>query len=254
MLRLALASMLFAQPPDAVEPAPAPAPTYAPAPAPAPAPVPAPVYAPAPAPAPAPAYAQPQAQPYVPPPPKPSDGVGLLVTGPLLVIAGVPLSLFGNTLWRNNCGPTSSDRRCADGSFASAGMHSLAGLSYGLGIGFTGMGAARHANYSVYAGRDPGSQPLIVAGAVLLPVGLLGMGMVRLFMWLPTPECMTYACVRSYQDASSFGVGAGALVASAGAGMLMYGTGLERAKRRYRLSFSPRIGREFAGLELRGRF
>ena len=34
--------------------------------------------------APAPAYAQPQAQPYVPPPPKPSDGVGLLVTGPLL--------------------------------------------------------------------------------------------------------------------------------------------------------------------------
>jgi hypothetical protein len=242
MLRLALASMLFAQPPDVA--APAPAPTYAPAPVPAPAP--------------APTYAQPQ--PYVapapapPPPPKPSDGVGLLVTGPLLVVAGVPLSLFGNTLWRDNCGPTSSDRRCADGSFASAGMHSLAGLGYGLGIGFTGMGAARHANYSVYAGRDPASQPLIVAGAVLLPVGLLGMGMVRLLMWLPTPECMTYACVRSYQDASSFGVGAGALIAGAGAGMLMYGTGLERAKRRYRLSFAPRFGREFAGLELRGRF
>ena len=176
------------------------------------------------------------------------------MTGPLLVIAGVPLSFLGNSLWRTNCGPTSTDRECADGSFAAAGMHTLAGLGYGLGIGFTAMGGQRRAAYSVYAGTDPDSQPLIIAGAVLLPVGLIGMGMVRLLLWLPTPKCMDANCVRTYQDYSSIGVGAGALVASAGAGMLMYGSGLERAKRRYRLSVSPRFGREFAGLDLRGRF
>jgi hypothetical protein len=116
------------------------------------------------------------------------------------------------------------------------------------------MGGSRRAPYSVYAGRDPGSQPFIVAGAVLFPVGLIGMGMVRLLMWLPTPECMSYSCVRSYQNYSTIGVGSGALLASAGAGMLMYGIGLEKAKKRYRLSFAPRFGREFTGLALRGSF
>lgn len=178
----------------------------------------------------------------------------MLVTGPLLVIAGVPLSFLGNTMWRTRCGPTSSDRECADGSFASAGLHTLAGVGFGLGIGLTGLGAQRRAAYSVVSGRAPDSRPFIVAGAALLPLGLIGMGMVRLLVWLPTPECMDATCVRRYQDGSTIGVGAGALLASAGAGMLLYGTGIERAKRRYGFSLAPRVGREFSGLVLRGRF
>ena len=200
-------------------------------------------------------YQQPPPPAPVPPPePKPSDGVGLLVAGPLLVVAGVPLSFLGNSLWRDNCGPTSSTRECADGTVGSVGLHTLAGVGYGLGIGFTAMGARKHAAYSVFSGNDPEPSGFVVGGAVLLPLGLIGMGMTRLFFWLPTPDCLDYACVQRYQNYSTISVASGAVIASAGAGLLGYGIGLKRAQRRYRVSLTPRVGRDFAGLHLAGSF
>ncbi|MCA9685430.1 MAG: DUF2339 domain-containing protein, partial [Myxococcales bacterium] len=138
-----------------------------------------------------------------------------MVAGPLLVVAGVPLSFLGNSLWRDNCGPTSSTRECADGTVGSVGLHTLAGVGYGLGIGFTAMGARKHAAYSVFSGNDPEPSGFVVGGAVLLPLGLIGMGMTRLFFWLPTPDCLDYACVQRYQNYSTISVASGAVIASA---------------------------------------
>ena len=278
-LDLVLASILSVQPADeAPAPAPAPAPTPAPAstePAPAePAPAePEPEPEPEPALTPTPESAEPtraetvrvmpvpppeQPEPSAPPPdqpkPSPSAGIGMLVTGPLLVLVGAPLSLVGNTLWRDGCSPDSSVNSCANGTAGSMGMHFLASASYGLGISFTGLGARKRADYSVYSGRGLDPAPAIATGAVLLPLGLLGIGVARALFWLPTPGCLEYSCVQRYQTYSTISVAASAAVAAGGAGLLMHGLGVRHAKRRRNLSFAPRLGRDMAGLSLTGTF
>ncbi|WP_266223281.1 hypothetical protein [Paraliomyxa miuraensis] len=188
------------------------------------------------------------------PEPSPAAGLGMLVTGPLLVLVAVPMSLVGNAAWRNNCGPNSSTGECADGSIGSFAMHTLAASSYGLGITFTGLGARKRAPYSVYSGRAPDGVPMIITGSTLLPLGLLGMGMARLFLWIGTTDCLEYSCVQNRQNLSTFTVAAGAAISAAGAGLLMYGAGVKRAQKHHELSLAPRFGRGFSGLGLTGRF
>jgi hypothetical protein len=183
-------------------------------------------------------------------------GVGMLVAGPITVALGIPLSFVGNRAWRDNCGPTTSTRKCADGSLASAGAHTLTGFAYAAGITFTAIGAARRGRYD--AGQDPtrSGTGFVVGGAVLLPSALIGMGMVRLFMWLPTPDCQTYDCVQRQQNLSTVIVGGLALTASMGAGMLMYGASYNRARPKFNppVLVLPQAGRHYAGLGLTGQF
>jgi hypothetical protein len=241
------------QPAEAAPPTSEPAPVPAPA-ATAPAPV-AAATATAPATQPSPVY-------ETPPPSGPvaveptQTGLGMLIAGPLTVAVGIPFSLLGNLAWRDNCGPTSSNRRCADGTMASIGAHTVTGFAYAAGIAFTAVGAGRRGRFD--ASQDPtrSGTGMIVGGAVLLPASLIGMGMVRLFMWLPTPDCQTYDCVERNQNISTVAVGGLALTASMGAGLLMYGSAYNRHKARYLapVVVLPQAGRGYAGLTLTGRF
>lgn len=213
---------------------------------------------------------QPQPQPYAgyetqPAPPPPTGpvplepqhtGVGMLIAGPLTVAIGIPFSFIGNMAWRDNCGPTTSTRRCADGTLASLGAHSLTGFAYAAGIAFTGVGAARRGRFD--AAQDPTrtGTGMLVGGAVLLPASLVGMGVVRLVLWVGTPDCQNYECVERTQNISTVAVGGLALTASMGAGLLAYGAAYNRHKPRLQVPVAvfPQAGRGYAGLSLTGRF
>ena len=221
-------------------------------------------------------YAEPQPQPYAQPQPQPQpqpyyeapppsgpvangpgeSGLGFLIAGPVVTALGIPMSFLGNGAWRNNCGPDSSTRECTDGSLASAGSHTVAGMAYATGISFTAIGGARRGRYS--AAQDPTrtGSGFVVGGAVLVPGALIGMGMVRLFMWLPTPDCQTYLCVQRQQNMSTVIVGGLALTASLGAGMLMYGSSYNRSRPKFAspVMVVPQAGRHYAGLGLVGSF
>jgi hypothetical protein len=253
--------MAFAAPPEPA-PAPAPAPTVAPAPAAAPAAAPAP--APGPAPASAPYYApQPQPgyqDPYAAPAPTPAPyvppeqtGVGMLVTGPILVALGVPFSLLGNAAWRENCGPLDTSSACAGGTAASISSHTVAGLAFGTGILLTGLGGGRKGKYDGKRDNTRSMAGFIAGGAVMLPVSLVGILAVRPVLFTQAVDCETEACVSQFQTVSTITVSVLALTASAGAGLLMYGVGYNKHRQRTALVL-PQIGRGFAGLSLTGRF
>ncbi|HVH99383.1 MAG TPA: hypothetical protein VM869_11745 [Enhygromyxa sp.] len=261
LLAVIVASTFLGPPDEAVPAQPQPAPAQ-PQPAPAqPQPAPAPVQ-PAPAPV-QPAPADPYAG-YQPPPasapvavqPEPQTGIGMLIAGPLTIAVGIPFSFLGNLAWRDNCGPDSSNRQCADGTMASIGAHTVTGFTYVAGIAFTAVGAGRRGRYD--AGQDPTrtGSGMIVGGAILLPASVIGMGMVRLFMWLPTPDCQTYNCVERNQNISTVAVGGLALTASMGAGLLAYGAAYNRHKARLQMPVAvfPQAGRGYAGLTFTGRF
>lgn len=259
-LALTVGSSLAASPPDQPAPArPQPAPYVQPQPDPYAQPQPQPYAQPQAQPDP---YAQPQpygqAQPqpaYQPPRPPPEQtGVGMLVTGPILVAIGVPFSFLGNAAWRDSCGPLDSDAKCAGGTAGSGASHTVAGIAYGTGILLTGLGGGRKGKYD--GRRDPSRDAtgFVIGGAVLLPISLAGMGIARLLLWLPTPECQTYSCVAQYQNISTITVGGLGLLASAGAGLLMYGTGFNRGRSLPHASLLPSISRHYAGLSLTGRF
>lgn len=211
------------------------------------------------------ATAQPatQAQPSYPPQPSgpvplqpQQTGLGMMIAGPLTVAIGIPFSFLGNYAWRENCGPDSSNRRCADGTLGSIGAHTVTGVAYAAGISFTGIGAARRARFD--AAQDPtrSGTGMIIGGALLLPASLISMGLVRLTLWLPTPDCQTYDCVERYQNISTVVVGGLALTASMGAGLLMYGASYNRSKPKQLVPIAvlPQAGRGYAGLSLTGRF
>ena len=256
-----------AQPQPQPQPQPAPAQSQ-PQPQPQPAPVqPQPQPQPAPAqpqpqpqPQPAPAQPQPQPQPYAtapaqPPPPPEQTGVGYLIAGPLTASLGIPFSFLGNAAWRDNCGPFDSNSECAEGTTLSVAGHTVAGAAFGMGILFTGIGGQKRGAYDAKRGISFDGSGLIVGGAVLLPISLIGMGMARLFLWLPTPDCETYTCVERYQNISTISVSGGALLASMSAGMLMYGASLKSGQKRLRqLSLVPALGRGYAGLNFSGAF
>ena len=207
-------------------------------------------------------YAGYETQPATPPPTgpvplePPQTGVGMLIAGPLTVAVGIPFSFLGNLAWRDNCGPTSSNRKCADGTLGSIGAHTLTGFAYAAGIAFTGVGAARRGRFD--AAQDPtrSGTGMLVGGAVLLPASLVGMGVVRLVLWLGTPECQNYDCVERTQNISTVAVGGLALTASMGAGLLAYGAAYNRHKPRLQVPVAvfPQAGRGYAGLSLTGRF
>jgi hypothetical protein len=204
-----------------------------------------------------PGYAQPPYPPpaYVAPEPEPLQGIGMLITGPLVIGVGVPFAFLGNAAWRDNCGPDSSNSECADGSAAAAASHTMTGLAFATGSLLTAIGGSRLGKSN--ARRNPGfdGTGYIVGGAVLVPASLLGMGMVRLFLWLPTPECETYGCVSSFQTTSTIAVSSLALTTSLGAALLTYGMSYNReAKRIPRASLLPQIGRGYAGIGLAGQF
>lgn len=216
---------------------------------------------PAPGPAPAPAANPPPQRDAPPNEEDPAAGLGMLVAGPLTVALGIPLSFAGNIAWRDACGPTNTDARCAGGSTLSALSHTLAGIAFAGGAVFTGVGANKRGHYDAKTHiangdtlRDRGG--FIAGGAVLLPAALIGMGMARLFFWLPTPRCQEYACVQQYQMLSTLTVGGTAILAATGAGLLMYGTGYKSEVRRYKRQFSlmPQGGPGYGGLNLTGRF
>jgi hypothetical protein len=251
----------FAAPP---EPAPAPAPAVAPTPAPAPAPgqdpyaQPQPAYQDPYAPQPQPGYQDPYAQPNQAPAPAPYEppeqtGVGMLVTGPILVAVGVPFSFLGNAAWRVSCGPLDTNSACAGGTAASVAGHTVAGLAFGTGILLTGLGGSRKGQYD--GKRDPSRSPtgFIAGGAVVLPLSLVGMLSVRTVLLTQAIECETEACVAQFQSVSTITVSALALTAAAGAGLLMYGVGYNK-HRQGRAMILPQVGRGFAGLSLTGRF
>jgi hypothetical protein len=259
---LAFSVMVFAAPP---EPAPvaAPAPAVAPAPNPAPAPgqdpyAQQPAYQDPYAPQPQPGYQDPYAQPTQAPAPAPyvppeQTGVGMLVTGPILVAVGVPFSFLGNGAWRESCGPLDTTSSCAGGTAASVAGHTVAGLGFGTGILLTGLGGGRKGQYD--GKRDPtrASAGFIAGGAVMLPLSLAGMLAVRSVLLTQAIDCETEACVAQYQTISTITVSTLALTASAGAGLLMYGVAYNK-HRQGRTMVLPQVGRGFAGLSLTGRF
>jgi hypothetical protein len=189
-----------------------------------------------------------------------SRGLGMLIAGPLTVAVGLPVSLLGNLAWRQACGPDTPASTCARGSALSGFAHVTTSLAYAGGITLTGLGAGRWGEYD--AGRElAGERPLRmrtglkVAGAIVLPAAVLGMGLARLLFWLPTPDCQTEGCVRDYQTASTLTVGGLGLVGALGAGMLMYGVKHDRRiKREVRISFSPRGTAHFSGFVASGYF
>lgn len=272
-LSVAVNVMVFAAPPEAApteaappEAAPAPAPAAAPTPyAPQPAyqdpnaPQPQPAYQDPNAPQPQPAYQDPYAQPYAAPTQAPpyvapeQTGVGMLVTGPLLVAVGVPFSLLGNAAWRENCGPLDTDSACAGGTAASVSGHTVAGLAFGTGILLTGLGGGRKGQYDGKRDGTRSSAGFIAGGAVMLPLSLVGMLAVRPVLLLEAIDCETEACVAQFQTVSTITVSALALTASAGAGLLMYGVGYNKHRQRSAM-LVPQISRGFAGLSLTGRF
>lgn len=191
----------------------------------------------------------------------PPSGLPLLITGPILIAIGIPLSFAGNAAWRNACGPTTTDRECARGSAGSALAHTATGLAFGGGMALTAAGGARYGKFSAFEHVMEGKRThkrsgMIVAGAVLLPVSLLSLGLVRLFFWLPTPECKDAGCVAQFQTTSTLAVSGLALVGGLGAGLMMYGIGYNSGLRRYKKSVAivPQAGRGYAGLSLTGRF
>jgi hypothetical protein len=177
----------------------------------------------------------------------------MLVTGPLLVAVGVPFSFLGNASWRENCGPLDSNSACAGGTAGSLSAHTVAGLMFGMGIGLTGLGANRKGKYD--GKRDPTrvSTGFIAGGAVLLPLSLVGILAVRTVLVTQAVECETEMCVSTFQNVSTITVSTLALTASAGAGLLMYGVGYNKARQRSAMVL-PQFGRGFAGLSLTGRF
>jgi len=212
---------------------------------------------------PQPGYQEPQPQPGYPEPPpaqpiaaEPETGLGMLIAGPLTVAVGIPFSFLGNLAWRDNCGPTSSNRQCADGTMGSLGAHTVTAIAFTAGITLTGVGGSRRGKYDAIQDPTRSGTGMLVGGAVLLPSSLIGMGMVRLFLWLPTPDCQNYDCVERTQNISSVAVGGLALTASIGAGLLMYGASYNRNKYRYQtpVAVLPQFGRGYAGLGLAGQF
>jgi hypothetical protein len=128
-------------------------------------------------------------------------------------------------------------------------------------MALTAAGASRFGKYSAWSHVSEGKRTskrsgMIVAGAVILPASLISLGLVRLFFWLPTPECMEASCVASYQTTSTLAVSGLALVGGLGAGLMMYGIGYNSGLRRYKKSVAlvPQAGRGYAGLSLSGRF
>jgi hypothetical protein len=61
------------------------------------------------------------------------------------------------------------------------------------------------------------------------------------------------ACVAQFQNVSTITMSTLALAASAGAGLLLYGTAYNKHRQRSAMLL-PQIGRGFAGLSLTGRF
>jgi hypothetical protein len=261
---LVFSVMVFAAPPE-----PAPAPTPAPAVAPTPAPAPAPGQDPyaqqpayqdpyAPQPQPQPGYQDPYAQPYQAPAPAPyvppeQTGIGMLVTGPILVAVGVPFSFLGNGAWREGCGPLDTNSACAGGTAASVAGHTFAGLAFGTGILLTGLGGSRKGKYD--GKRDPtrASTGFIAGGAVMLPLSLAGMLAVRSVLLTTAIDCETEPCVAQFQTISTITVSTLALTASAGAGLLLYGVAYNKHRQPSAMVL-PQVGRGFAGLSLAGRF
>jgi hypothetical protein len=251
---VAIGLLSFDSPPEPApvapsEPAPAPAPATTPAPTPAPAPAQTyPVQ---------PGYQDPYAQPAPTPAPayEPDEptGIGMMVTGPLLVAVGVPFSLLGNASWRENCGPLDSDSACFGGTAGAIASHAVAGVAFGTGILLTGLGAQRKGTYD--GKRDPSRSAtgFVTGGAVLLPLSLAGMLAVRTVLLTEAIDCEVQSCVAQFQNVSTITVSALALTASAGAGLMMYGIGYNRGRQRAAM-LMPAVGRNFAGLSLTGRF
>jgi hypothetical protein len=227
---VAISLLSFDTPPE-------PAPVAPPASEPAPAPAPATTPAPTPAPAPAqtypvqPGYQDPYAQPAPTPAPayEPDEptGIGMMVTGPLLVAVGVPFSLLGNASWRENCGPLDSDSACFGGTAGAIASHAVAGVAFGTGILLTGLGAQRKGTYD--GKRDPSRSAtgFVTGGAVLLPLSLAGMLAVRTVLLTEAIDCEVQSCVAQFQN----------------------NRGRQRAA-----MLMPAVGRNFAGLSLTGRF
>lgn len=234
------------QPQPYVQPAPQPQPYVQPQPQPYD-----PYTQPQPQPQPYPPYQDPYAPPPAPPPPA-STGVGMLVTGPLLVAVGVPFSLLGNAAWRDNCGPTNTDAQCSGGMIGAVGGHAVAGVLYATGIALTGIGASRKGQADGKRDGSLGTTGFVIGGGILLPMSLAGMIAVRTVLLTEAIDCETKGCVTQFQNISTISVAALSMSAAAGAGLLMYGTSY--AKHRRRAVFLPQVGRGYAGLSLTGRF
>jgi hypothetical protein len=221
-------------------------------PEPTPAPRPQPVVAPAPTPATAPAPREMGDE--------PRDGLAALITGPILIALGIPLSFAGNVAWRNACGPDTSDRECARGTTLSVLSHTGSGLAFTGGIALTAIGARQRGTADAWLHLMEGQQPdrrtgLVVSGAIILPGSLVAMGLVRLFFWLPTPQCEVYSCVVRLQTTSTLLVSGLALTAGLGAGLMAYGVGYNKGLRRWGSAMVvPAVGPGFGGLGMTGRF
>lgn len=183
----------------------------------------------------------------------------MMVAGPLVMALGVPLSFFGNRAWRTRCGPDSLAWDCAGGTAGSLFSHLGTGIAYGGGMALIGFGAQRRAQFDAQEHRSMGigyrdSTALIVSGAILVPTALVGMGIARIFFWLPTPECSYGTCVRNYQTQSTLAIAGLAAIGGIGTGMFAYGIRYRKQSRRSaKIRVAPNIGRSFAGLSLSGR-
>ncbi len=231
--------------------------------------------APAPAPAPAPAeedpwapYETPQAPPPTPtaapaPPPaapapspsaedrprQPGTGLGLLVTGPILVGLGAPFSFWGNRTYRNGCIAErdvnqSVDEVLDDGfacGLAATGsflLHGLAFVLYAGGAAMTGGGGMKKGKHDAwedaFVTRDPRSSVGFMAGGgALLGVSMVAMVTSRTLLWTRLGRCLTTGCVKSRQTISTAVTSGSMLGVAAGAALLGYGLSYRRRIKRW---------------------
>jgi hypothetical protein len=218
----------------------------------------------------------PQPAPAGPPPRRPSGGIGLLVTGPFLVAAGVPLSLWGNSVFRKGCvenvdPDTTVGQVLADSierpfvcGFSAVGsflLHGTAFLFYAGGIGMTAAGAAARGKLEAWEDafetRDPRSTVAhMAAGGGLMAVSIAALVAARVSLWYSMDKCLDAECVRMRQSLATGLVGLTVVGIGTGASLLAYGAAYRRRLRRWapELAVLPTGGYGWGGMSIGGRF
>jgi hypothetical protein len=198
------------------------------------------------------------------------------VTGPFLVAAGVPFSLWGNSVFRKGCvenvdpdttvGQVLGDSIerpfvCGFSAVGSFLLHGTAFLFYAGGIGMTAAGAAARGKLEAWEDafetRDPRSTVAhMAAGGGLMAVSIAALIAARVSLWYSMDKCLDVDCVRMRQSLATGLVGLTVVGIGTGASLLAYGAAYRRRLRRWApdLAVLPTGGYGWGGMSIGGRF
>lgn len=206
-----------------------------------------------------------------PPPPRvPKDttgpknnGKGLIIGAGIAGGAAVALTASRVAWYMSTCRSRPSilntETSCVLGG---VGDSFLSIPSFFINLGAIGMAAGGgtlrgewEAHDSLYGSRRKRkANKFVITGATLIGVGIVGYVSARISR-LAVINCVGKgsACYRGVYSSSAIGIQLSMSAVGAGAGLLAFGDQYKR-KRRYKMSISPQVTREYAGLSLSGRF